>query len=84
MSVIFELEEVYRGSGYIGETYIDEEGEMKFGKYKSGSFSGERLSNKGAYYDVKSEYINQYNRELQMSVSFVIDGLLSRYQICFK
>lgn len=59
------MEEAYRKSGYIGETFIDEEGKMRFDKYEAGSFCGERLPNKGAYYDIKSEYISQYIRELQ-------------------
>ena len=60
------MEEAYRKAGYIGETFIDEEGKMKFDRYETGSFSSERLPNEGAYYDIKSEYINQYICELQL------------------
>lgn len=59
------MEEAYRKAGYIGETFIDKEGKMRFDKYEAASFSGERLPNKGAYYDIKSEYIKQYICELQ-------------------
>lgn len=59
------MEEAYRKAKYIGETFIDEEGKMRFNRYETGSFSGERLPDKGAYYDIKSEYINQYICELQ-------------------
>lgn len=59
------MEEEYRKDKYIGETFIDEEGKMRFNRYETGSFSGERLPDKGAYYDIKSEYVNQYICELQ-------------------
>lgn len=68
------MEEAYRRSGYIGETFIDEEGRMRFYKYASDSFSGGKLPSKGAYYDIRSEYINEYICKLQRCCG-------SRYEI---
>ena len=59
------MEEAYRKARFIGETFIDEEGKMRFYRYKANVFDGEKLPNKGAYYDIKSEYVDQYICELR-------------------
>ena len=38
---------------------------VKHDRYESAYFNGEKLPDKGAYYDIKSEYINDYISELQ-------------------
>ena len=59
------MEEAYRKAEYIGETYIDEEDRMKYDRYEVAYFNGEKLPDKGAYYDIKSKYINDNISELQ-------------------
>ncbi len=59
------MEEAYRSAEFIGETFIDDEDKLCYRKYDASEFCGERLPDKGAFYEIQSDYIMNYINKLQ-------------------
>lgn len=65
------MEECYRKSNIIYQTYYDEEADiLRVNSFDSKVFPKEKLPEKGAYFSIKSKYIEKYIQSLK-NESFV-------------
>lgn len=59
------MEETFRAAGRIYMTSALEDGRLQAVSYEADKFPADRLPDKGAYYDISSEYIKRYVEKLR-------------------
>lgn len=59
------MEETFRAAGRIYVTSALEDGRLKLAESKACEFPADKLPDKGAYYDISSEYIQKYIKRLK-------------------